>query len=158
MSKAKAVITLTFLLIFTISTQAQVVPDVHPVYIANLLTTIHPTDEMIEICRYYKLTEIPSNPGYIAFSDTKGNIIRFTDNRNTDNKNPDRIIELKVQESVKMIDRLLRNTGYTKCKDGYVKGSPYADRKTVCTLTSCGKYKILSFIKRKNVAMQNKSA
>lgn len=153
MSQAKAVITLT--LILTLTTQAQTTPAVHPVYIANLLTTSLTTDEMIETCRYYKLTETATDPGYIAFTDTKGNIIRFTDNRNTGDKNSDRTIELKVQESGKMIDHLLKSTGYTKQKDSYEKGSPYAASKTVCTLSSRGKYKILSFSKIKNSAKQD---
>jgi len=149
MSHAKAVITLTLLLILTLTTQAQTTPAVHPVYIANLLTTSLSTDEMIETCRYYKLTETPTDPGHIAFTDDKGNIIRFTDTRNSGNKNSERAIELQVKETGKMIDRLLKSTGYTKHKDSYEKGSPYAASKTVCTLSSSGKYKILSFSKIK---------
>lgn len=155
MSQAKAVITLTLLLILTLTTQAQVTPAVHPVYIANLLTTSLTTDEMIETCRYYKLTETATDPGYIAFTDTKGNILRFTDTRNSGDKNSDRTIELKVQESGKMIDHLLKSTGYTKQKDSYEKGSPYAASKIICTLSSRGKYKILSFSKIKNSAKQD---
>ena len=151
---SKAVITLTLLLILTLTTQAQTTPAVHPVYIANLLTTSLSTDEMIETCRYYKLTETPTDAGHIAFTDTKGNILRFTDNRNSGNKNPDRTIELEIQESGKMIDHLLKSTGYTKQKDSYEKGSPYAASKTVCTLTSRGKYKILSFSKIKSASFQ----
>lgn len=155
MSHAKAVITLTLLLILSITTQAQTTPAVHPVYIANLLTTSLSTDEMIETCRYYHLTETPTDPGHIAFTDSKGNIIHFTDNRNTGNKNPDRTIELQVQESGKMIDHLLKSIGYIKQKDSYEKGSPYATSKTVCTLTSRGKYKILSFTKIKTSSPRN---
>ena len=149
MSNAKAVITLTLLLILTLTTQAQVTPAVNPVYIANLLTTSLTTDEMIETCRYYKLTETPTDPGYIAFTDTKGNILRFTDTRNSGNKNTERAIELQVRETGKMIDRLLKSTGYTKHKDSYEKGSPYTVSKTVCILSPRGKYKILSFSKIK---------
>ena len=82
-------------------------------------------------------------------------ILRFTDTRNSGDKNSDRTIELKVQESGKMIDHLLKSTGYTKQKDSYEKGSPYAASKTVCTLSSRGKYKILSFSKIKNSAKQD---
>ena len=156
MSKAKAVITLTLLLILTLTTQAQTTPAVHPVYIANLLTTSLSTDEMIETCHYYKLTETSTDPGYIAFTDTKGNIIRFTDTRNSEYKSPEHTIELEIQESGKMIDHLLKSTGYTKQKDSYEKGSPYASSKTVCTLSSRNKYKILSFKKIKT--SQNKQS
>ena len=149
MSHAKAVITLTLLFILSLTTQAQTTPAVHPVYIANLLTSSLSTDEMIETCRYYKLTETPTDPGHIAFTDSKGNIIRFTDTRNSANKNINRTIELQVLESDKIIDHLLQSTGYTKQKDHYEKGTPYATSKTVCTLSSRGKYKILSFTKIK---------
>ena len=155
MSHAKAVITLTLLLLLTLTTQAQTTPAVHPVYIANLLTSSLSTDEMIETCRYYKLTETTTDPGHIAFTDTKGNTIRFTDTRNSGNKHSDRTIELQIQESGKMIDHLLKSTGYTKKKDSYEKGSPYATSKTVCTLTSRGKYKILSFTKIKTSSPRN---
>ena len=154
MSHAKAVITLTLLLLLTLTTQAQTTPAVHPVYIANLLTTTLTTDEMIETCRYYHLTETPTDPGHLAFTDKEGNILRFTDTRNSGDKRTAKTIELQVQESGKMIDHLLKNTGYTKQKDRYEKGSPYAASKTVCTLSSRGKYKILIFSKIKTSSPQ----
>ena len=143
---------LPLLLLLTISlpSSAQTKHEVHPVYIANLLTNSLSTDEMCETCRFYHLIEFPSAEGYTVFTDPHGNIIRFKMAPSGGKTHPDPLVELHTKDSKKTIEKILRETGYHKQADAYVRGTTHALSHTRCLLTTSGTHRILSFLKVHN--------
>ena len=129
---------------------AQTKRDVNPVYIANLLTNSLSTDEMRETCRFYHLTESRGEEGYTVFTDTHGNIIRFKMTPSGGNGNTDPLVELHTKDSKKVIEKILRDTGYRKHAAAYVHGTTHALSHTRCLLTSNDTHRILTFLKVHN--------
>ncbi len=143
---------LPLLLLLTISlpTSAQTKHEVHPVYIANLLTNSLSAAEMCETCRCYNLTESPSAEGYTVFTDPHGNAIRFKMTPSGGKNHTDPLVELHTKDSKKAIEKILHETGYHKQADAYIRGTTHALSHTRCLLTSRGTHRILSFLKVHN--------
>lgn len=85
---------------------------------------------MAETCRYYKLTEAPSEDGFIVFTAADGTKIRF---KMTD-KTP--IIEVITKESPSSIKKRLLQSGFKKSDNDYIKGSIQLKRTTICNYSS----------------------
>jgi len=141
---------LLLLLSISLPAFAQTKHDVNPVYIANLLTNSISTDEMRETCRFYQLTESTGEEGYIVFTDSHGNIIRLKMTPSAGKGNTDPQVELHTKDSKKTIEKILRDIGYHKHSDAYVRGTIHALSHTRCLLTSSATHRILTFLKVHN--------
>lgn len=118
---------------FSISTWAQIDNNINSVSLGMILIEQPSVDEMIKICKYYKLLEEPSQKDYIMFRHPNGTVFQFKVDELNSRYFP--IVKISTKDSQKNIDNILITSGYKKEVSGYVKGSKFEHRRTKCTVS-----------------------
>lgn len=106
------------------------------IYIANLLVDDISIDRMVQTCRFHKLSEADSEDGFIVFTDTRGNKLRFKKTDNTEEGVNGKLIEVITRDKPKEVAKILKDTGYIKIDNCYERGSRLTNSLIRATLSS----------------------
>lgn len=93
----------------------------NPVSLGPILTDQINIDRMVDLCKWYKLAEVPSDDDYHTYKHEDGTLIKF---RMSDDKIP--YVEIYTNQSKKNIEKKIMESGYEKDTKYYIKGSKYA--------------------------------
>lgn len=101
-----------------------------PLYLGTILIEEPNVEAMSQTCERYGLTSSADTiGGYNAYTHPDGTLIRFKMNQ-ASNGRAVPLIEITTKLSAKQVGKILERTGYEKTKDGYAKGSAFANRRT----------------------------
>ncbi|MDE6096689.1 MAG: hypothetical protein K2G52_10920 [Muribaculaceae bacterium] len=120
---------------------------VNAISVANLLVDDVSIDRMVQNCRFHNLTETASEEGYTVFEDNVGNTVRFKKTDNTEEGVNGKLIEVRTKDTLRTIDKILKENGFEKHGITYDRGSRLSNTLTRCTISTQGKTRILHYQK-----------
>lgn len=127
----KQLILSIFLLIATLlPCTAQQSSVENPILLGSILLDQTSLDKMVDLCKWYRLVELPSDEDSRAYKTEDSTLIKFS--MSADNTTP--YVEVHTTKSKKKIEKTLVEAGYHKEKERYEKGSRYATTYNTCKI------------------------
>lgn len=118
-----------------------------PINVGALIVEEVSLEKMIELCKYYQLTETLPEDDYIVFIHSDGTKIRFKMSESSGITIP--LVEVMTREKPKQIEKILLGLGFKKTVEGLVRGNRYSHQITLGTITKSNPT-IITFSKIKN--------
>lgn len=91
--------------------------------VAVLLVEETDLDKMIDICKYYHLTQVMKEDDYTVFAHSDGSKIRFRLDESTEYATP--IVELTTSDKLKNIEKILYDLKFRKTSEGFERINKY---------------------------------
>lgn len=115
-----------------------------PVYLGSVLLEQPDSSSMANICVQYHMNAAEPEEDYAVFEAQDGTKIRFMFVKQGGRNLP--VVEIVTKEKADAIKQMLAQSGFTKTTEGYIKGSKYANKYSLCTYKP-GKVSRLTFTK-----------
>ncbi|MBD5355796.1 MAG: hypothetical protein HDR88_02165 [Bacteroides sp.] len=119
-----------FFILSSLSVVSQKLQIDSPIYLTARLIDETDTEAMAKLCKAYNFTEQPEEEGYIVFTSSTGDKIRF---RIGDQST---YVEVTTKDKSSSVDKNLTQVGFKKSKNTYERGSKFNPWKTICTISS----------------------